>query len=163
MDETFDVVDDDDVVTGKATRKQAHTLGHIHRSVLFFIFDEQGRVYVNQRTENKEFYPGCWSLVFGGHVHAGESYGEAVAREAKEEAGVNAAPFFIASFKKRFDEKDKENVRVYGIRTDGILVVDATEIKQGSFMTWPELEEKMRKEEFLPETPVLLEYLKLVF
>jgi isopentenyl-diphosphate Delta-isomerase len=159
MEETFDVVDDDDTVIGTATRKQAHMLGHIHRSVLFFIFDGQGRVYVNQRAENKEFYPGYWSLVFGGHVDAGESYDEAVVREAKEEAGVDDAPFLIGSFKKRFDDVDRENVRVYGIRTAGRLTVDATEITQGKFMTRAELEEKMRREKFLPETPVLLNYL----
>jgi ADP-ribose pyrophosphatase YjhB (NUDIX family) len=42
-------------------------------------------VFVSQRTDDKEFYPGYWSIVFGGHVHAGESYEDAVLRELKED------------------------------------------------------------------------------
>ncbi|HEY3272841.1 MAG TPA: NUDIX domain-containing protein [Methanocella sp.] len=114
MDELFDIVSDDDGVVGRATRKEVHTKGHVHRSVLFFIFDREGRIFVNQRTDTKEFYPGYWSIVFGGHVAAGEDYPDTVVREAGEEAGVTSQPFFMASFKKRFDDLDRENVKVFG-------------------------------------------------
>jgi isopentenyl-diphosphate delta-isomerase len=160
MEETFDIVNDEDEVVGRATRKEAHTRGYIHRSVLFFLFDKDGRVFVSQRTENKDFYPGYWSIVFGGHVLMGESYEEAVARELKEEAGIEEIPIFIAAFKKRFDEEDKENVRVYAFVTGRELAVDPGEIKQGKFMTLAGLEEKMKKENFLPETGLLYEILK---
>ena len=49
MEELFDTVSDGDVVIGRATRKETHTLGHIHRSVLFFIFDTEGRPFVSQK------------------------------------------------------------------------------------------------------------------
>jgi isopentenyldiphosphate isomerase len=160
MDEFFDIVSDDDAVVGRATRKEVHAKGHIHRSVLFFIFDREGRVFVNQRTDDKEFYPGCWSIVFGGHVHAGEDYAEAVAREAEEEAGVTGQLFFMDSFRKRFDDRDRENVRVYGFVADREPVLDRTEIKQGAFLTVGELERKLGEENFLPETARLYEILK---
>ena len=159
MEELFDIVSDGDEVIGRATRKDAHTIGHIHRSVLFFIFDDEGRVFVSQRTDNKEFYPGYWSIVFGGHVHAGESYEDAVASELEEEAGIRAKPAVMGSFKKRFDEKDKENVRVYAIVTGRALAVDPREIKQGSFMTMAELEKKLKEDRFLPETALLYQIL----
>jgi isopentenyl-diphosphate delta-isomerase len=160
MEELFDIVSDGDEVVGRATRREAHTLGHIHRSVLFFIFDGEGRVFVSQRTDNKEFYPGYWSIVFGGHVHTGESYEDAVQRELEEEAGIRAEPALMGAFKKRFDEKDKENVRVYGLVAEQKLTVDPGEIRQGLFLTLRELEGKMRVEKFLPETGVLYEMLK---
>lgn len=160
MEELFDTVSDEDDVVGRATRKEAHTKGLIHRSVLFFIFDRESRVFVSQRTDNKEFYPGYWSIVFGGHVHAGESYEDAVMRELEEEAGIREKPSFMGAFKKRFDEKDKENVRVYGFVAKHELIVNPVEIKQGLFMTPRELEEKMRNEKFLPETGKLYEILK---
>jgi isopentenyldiphosphate isomerase len=160
MDEFFDVVTDDDEVVGRATRKEAHAKGYVHRSVLFFIFDREGRIFVNQRTDTKEFYPGYWSIVFGGHVHAGEDYPGTVRREAEEEAGVRSQPFFMASFKKRFDDLDRENVRVFGFVADNEPVLDHTEIKQGTFMTLEELERKMELEKFLPETSRLYEILK---
>lgn len=160
MDEMFDIVDDDDTVIGQASRREAHTKGHIHRSVLFFIFDPAGRVFVNQRTFNKEFYPGYWSIVFGGHVHAGETCEDTVVREAEEEAGVAGTPVPIASFRKRFDAADRENVRVYGFVASGDLRLDTGEIRQGMFMTVDELEQEMHRESFLPETPQLLKILK---
>lgn len=159
MEERFDTVDECDNVTGHATRREVHSKGHIHRSVLFFIFDMEGRLFVNQRTENKEFYPGYWSVVFGGHVHAGESYEDAVRRELKEEAGIEEEPKLLSSFKKRFDEKDRENVRVYAIVTEQRLIVDREEIRQGEFMTIEELRVMLKKEKFLPETQKLLDIL----
>jgi isopentenyldiphosphate isomerase len=160
MDELFDIVDDDDRVIGRASRKEAHTQGHIHRSVLFFIFDGAGRVFVNQRTYTKEFYPGHWSIVLGGHVHAGETYEDTVVREAEEEAGTVGTPFHMASFRKRFDASDRENVCVYGFVTDREPVLDPGEIIRGTFMTIDELEQKLMQEKFLPETSRLLEILK---
>ena len=160
MEELFDIVDENDAVIGRASRKEAHAVGHIHRSVLFFIFNGVGRIFVNRRSLNKEFYPGYWSIVFGGHVHAGESYEEAVARELKEEAGIEEEPYYLASFKKRFDDRDKENVHVFKITTDRPLTIDRDEIECGEFMARDELREKIRNERFLPETARLLEILE---
>ncbi|MCL4535944.1 MAG: NUDIX domain-containing protein [Bacteroidetes bacterium] len=159
-DELFDVVDEGDEVIGVATRRQVHIEGHIHRSVLFFLFDEQGRVFVNQRTAAKDFYPEHWSIVFGGHVHAGETYDQAVVREAKEEAGVESPPFFIDSFHKRFDREDRENVAVFGFVLGQEPELDPEEVQRGYFATLAELERKLRTGPFLPETGVLLPVLR---
>ena len=158
--ELFDVVNEEDKVIGQATRKEVHTNGDIHRSVFFYLFDKHGRVFVNQRTANKKFYPEYWSIVFGGHVHAGESYEDAVLREAKEEVGIEGEPIFITSIKKRFDKEDKENVSVYGFVTDQKPKLNLNEIKQGQFMTIKELEQKLKEEKFLPETDKLFQILK---
>ena len=161
MTEIFDVVDDDDNVIGKTTRKEVHTKNLIHRSVMFFIFDKEGRIFVSQRTKNKEFFREYWSVGLGGHVNTGETYDEAVVREAKEEANMDEKPFFMGSFKLRISNKsDNENARVYGFVTDKKLKFDPFEIKQGTFMTVEEMEEKIKKEKFLPETKDLLEILK---
>jgi isopentenyldiphosphate isomerase len=161
MTEIFDVVDDDDNVIGKTTRKEVHTKNLIHRSVMFFIFDKEGRIFVSQRTKNKEFFREYWSVGLGGHVNTGETYDEAVVREAKEEANMDEKPFFMGSFKLRIPNKsDNENARVYGFITDKKLKFDQYEIKQGSFMTIEEMEEKITKEKFLPETKDLLKILK---
>jgi len=161
MTEIFDVVDDDDKVIGKATRKEVHTKHLIHRSVMFFIFDKKGRIFVSQRTKNKEFFKEYWSIGLGGHLSTGETYDEAVVREAKEEANIDEKPFFMGSFKIRIQNKsDNENAKVYGFLTDKKLKFDPFEIKQGTFMTVEEMEEKIKKEKFLPETKDLLEILK---
>jgi isopentenyldiphosphate isomerase len=93
-------------------------------------------------------------------VHTGESYEDAVSRELEEEAGIRETPAFMGAFKKRFDEKDKENVRVYGFMAKQELTINPEEIKQGLFMAPGELEEKMRNEKFLPETGMVYNILK---
>jgi len=124
--------------------------------------DGGGRILVNRRSPNKEFFGGLWSIVLGGHIPAGESYDEAAAREACEEAGVESKPMRIGFFRKRLPE-ERENVAVYVFRTDSKLKLLPDEVAYGEFMSLKEAEKKMRREEFIPETaqllPILRDYL----
>jgi len=157
--EIYDVVDEDDNATGKATRKEIHDKKLIHRSVMFFIFDKKGRIFVTQRTNNKEFFKEYWSIVLGGHVNSGETYEEASIRECKEETGIDDKPIFMGFFKQRIPE-EKENVKVYAFYTDKFPKIDSFEIKQGKFIAMEEINELLKKEKFLPETKELLKILK---
>jgi len=159
MEEIFDIVDEEDNVIGKTTREEVHNKKLIHRSVMFFIFDKKRRVLVTQRTKTKDMFPEYWSVTLGGHVSSGETYEDAVAREAWEEAKVKEEPFFITSFKKRIPE-EKENSRIYGFITNQKPKLEKKELKQGKFMTLREIEEKIKEEKFLPETDFLLKTLK---
>ena len=159
MTEIYNVVDEDDKIIGKSTRKEIHKKKLIHRSVMFFIFDKKGRILVTQRTKNKEFYKEYWSIGLGGHVNTGETYDEAVVREVKEEANIDEKPFFMGSFKLRLPE-ECENVKVYGFITDKKPEFDPFEVKQGMFLNMEEMEEKIKKEKFLPETKDLLRILR---
>jgi 8-oxo-dGTP pyrophosphatase MutT (NUDIX family) len=47
-----------------------------------------GQVLLAHRHPSRRWYPDCWDLV-GGHVEAGELPHEAVARECREELGVD--------------------------------------------------------------------------
>ncbi len=157
--EFFDVVDENDNVIGKASREECHKRGLIHRSVMFFIFDDEDKVLVTKRTKTKDFFPGYWSIVLGGHVHVGESYDEAVVREMEEEAGLKAKPFFISSFKKRIPE-EKENVNVYGVVVKERISLNDEELEKGEFLGLEEIEEKLKNQDFLPETEILFSILK---
>lgn len=50
------------------------------------VADEQGRVYVQRRSPERELFPGCWDVV-GGHAEPGEGVAAALAREVREETG----------------------------------------------------------------------------
>ncbi len=163
MSEVFDVVDDDDRVVGQASRGECHGGRLTHRSVQFFIFDKAGRVLVNRRSKDKEFFGGLQSIVLGGHVGSGETPDDAVVREAEEEAGLKSKPFRMGYFRKRLPQ-ECENVTVYGFVADGEPKLLAEEIEAGWFMTVAEAEELVRKEKFIPETaellPILREYVR---
>lgn len=160
--ELFDKVDEEDKVIGRVTRGQAHMDGHIHRSVMWFLFDEHKGIFVNQRAaKGKDFHPSYWSIVLGGHVLAGQSYRQALIKEADEEAAVRGVqPFYLSSFKKRFDKRDRENVEVYGFILDREPQLDPKEFEQGGFCCFAELDGKMKKHLFLPETKILYNILE---
>jgi isopentenyldiphosphate isomerase len=153
--EELDVVDDGDRVLARASRSRVHDEYLIHRSVMVFVLNEDDSVFVNQRSALKQMYPGYWSIAFGGHVQAGETYDDAVAREVEEETGLRGHIFPITSFQKRTAD-ERENVRVYGVRAEEDLRLFAEEIEQGRFVTMAELNQMLGHFDFLPETPTLL-------
>ena len=156
--EMLDVVDDNDRVLMRASRRRVHDDYLVHRSVMFFLLDDDDRVYVNQRSATKDLYPGYWSVALGGHVLAGESYEEAVKRELEEETGLRSTPFFIKAFQKRTPD-ERENVKVYGVRTRQEPEPYPDEIEQGHFATMSEVNEMLGRFDFLPETPTLIQIL----
>lgn len=81
--ELCDVVDRDDKVIGATDKETAHTTGELHRVAAVFVFNRQGELYVQVHIRD-----GKWDHSVGGHVQKGESYGQAAAREAKEELGI---------------------------------------------------------------------------
>jgi len=161
--EYLDVVDEDDALVGKDTRENVHCKGLIHRTVMFFIFNLEDKVFVNQRAKDKEFFGGYHSIVLGGHVVSGQTYDEAVRREAYEEAKMTSEPFYMGSIKKRLAE-ESENVAVYGFKTEKEPHLDESEVIWGEFMDLNQLREYMRSHRFLPETkdllPILEKYYK---
>ena len=48
--------------------------------------DERGRVFAQRRSPTRRLFPGVWDIV-GGHIEAGESPTDALARELHEETG----------------------------------------------------------------------------
>ena len=157
-EELLDIVDEQDRVLSRAPRSRVLRDYHIHRAVMFFVFDEQGQVLVNQRSEQKELYPSHWSIAFGGHVLAGESYDDAVRREIREETGLDAPARLITSFQKRTAD-ERENVKVYAVTADREPVLFPDEIAQGRFVSVAEINEMISRFDFLPETPTLLKIL----
>jgi isopentenyl-diphosphate Delta-isomerase len=156
--EYLDVVDEDDRPQFRAAREKVHDEYHIHRSVMFFVFNQEGQVLVNQRSQQKSLYPGYWSIAFGGHVLAGESYDGAAEREIREETGLSARPSLITSFKKRTAD-ERENVKVYEVIADREPRLFPDEIEQGQFVTLAEIYHLLGRFDFLPETDTLLKIL----
>jgi isopentenyl-diphosphate Delta-isomerase len=159
MTEYFDVVDEQDNVIGRASRLDCHANNLLHRSVMFFIFDEAGRVLVNKRSQHKEFFGGLYSIVLGGHVSCGDTYDETVVREAKEEAEITSKPFRMGFFRKRLPQEG-ENVTVYGFVADRHPNLLKDEIEWGRFMSLEEAKLMISSEEFIPETAQLLPILE---
>jgi 16S rRNA (adenine1518-N6/adenine1519-N6)-dimethyltransferase len=81
-----DEVDIYDNPTGRRiTRDEAHGNYLPHRVSAIYVFDEQGRLYVQVHKKSG----GLLDNSVGGHVDAGETYAEAAKREGEEELGLH--------------------------------------------------------------------------
>lgn len=89
QDEPFDVVDEQDRVTGQATRGEVHAQNLRHRAVHVIIYNDKGELFLQKRSTAKDKFPGCWDSSCSGHVDAGEDYDRAARRELVEELGYH--------------------------------------------------------------------------
>ena len=87
--EQLDVLTEYGDYTGKtATRDECHAKGLWHRACSAFIIDIEGNVLLQLRSKDKKTDPLKWDAPVAGHIDAGEWGRETIARETKEELGV---------------------------------------------------------------------------
>lgn len=89
-DEMLSVVDEQDREIGGERRDVIHQRNLLHRAVHVFVFGQDGRVLLQQRSSRKDTFPLHWECV-GGHLSPSEKYADAAAREVQEELGVQVA------------------------------------------------------------------------
>ncbi len=103
MAEKIDVLDEYGIRTGEIlSRKEIHAQGKIHRAVHLYLFDKSNNLLLQRRSMDVDHYPGMFSISMTGHIDAGESSGQTVRRELKEELGLestNAEIDFLFSFR----------------------------------------------------------------
>ncbi|MFG2725769.1 isopentenyl-diphosphate Delta-isomerase [Streptomyces canus] len=86
----LELVDEHGVTIGTAEKLAAHQPpGQLHRAFSVFLFDEQGRLLLQQRALGKYHSPGVWSNTCCGHPYPGEAPFAAAARRTYEELGVS--------------------------------------------------------------------------
>ena len=81
--EYLDTYDEQGNFIGKQTRDFVHANGLWHKTVHCWLFDKEGNVYFQVRTDKDKAY-----TTSSGHVAAGETIKEAFGREIKEEIGL---------------------------------------------------------------------------
>lgn len=88
----LELVDESGNTTGTAEKLAAHQApGQLHRAFSVFLFDERGRLLLQQRALGKYHSPGVWSNSCCGHPYPGEPPFAAAARRVGEELGVAPA------------------------------------------------------------------------
>lgn len=136
MDEQFDIVDRFGRVIGQASRAECHrNPALIHQAVHVQVFDRNGRLFLQKRSQRKDVQPGKWDSSVGGHLKPGESPAQGAMRELAEELGVRGARLERAY--QYFWEADNETelVRTFVTQHEGPFTLQAEEIDEGRF--WP--------------------------
>ncbi|PIZ59321.1 hypothetical protein COY20_02005 [Candidatus Shapirobacteria bacterium CG_4_10_14_0_2_um_filter_40_12] len=83
-------VDKNDNLIGPVTREECHneTRKPWHRSTHAYLFDENGNLYLSQRSFSKDTAAGQWTVSAGGHVKFGTTPEATINKELEEELGV---------------------------------------------------------------------------
>lgn len=90
----LELVDEDGNTIGTAEKLSAHQApGQLHRAFSVFLFDDRGRLLLQQRALSKYHSPGVWSNTCCGHPYPDEPPFVAAARRTGEELG--AAPLLL--------------------------------------------------------------------
>lgn len=89
-DELLDIVNEHDQVIGQQLRSVIYAEKMTNfRVVNLFVQNKAGQLWIPRRTENKRVFPLCLDASMGGHVAAGETYGDALKRELIEELRID--------------------------------------------------------------------------
>lgn len=126
--ESVVVVDDHNVILGAVPRIEMRAQALCHRATYIFVFNSLGQLYVQQRAQSKDIYPGYYDPATGGVVTAGESYDQAARRELAEELGISnvvITPHFHFFF---HSSNCQVWGRVYSCYYDGPVSLQAEEV-----------------------------------
>lgn len=130
----LDVVDEEDRVTGVASRAEVHARRLLHRAVHILIHDGRGRLYLQRRAEHKDCAPGLWDTSAAGHVDHGERYEDAAPRELAEELGLRDVALLELARLPASAATGGEFVRVYLGCCDAEPRPDPGEIAEGRWL-----------------------------
>jgi isopentenyl-diphosphate delta-isomerase type 1 len=141
-DEIYDIVDENDHVTGQASRKHIHENKLLHRSVHTLVFNSRKELFLQKRALCKDENPGLWDTSSAGHVETGESYETCAHRELGEELSLKAT--LTASVKiSACQETYGEHVQVYTCITDDAIKINPDEITEGAFFSLTQIRKEI--------------------
>ncbi|MET9459281.1 isopentenyl-diphosphate Delta-isomerase [Streptomyces canus] len=151
----LELVDEHGVTIGTAEKLAAHQPpGQLHRAFSVFLFDERGRLLLQQRALGKYHSPGVWSNTCCGHPYPGEAPFAAAARRTYEELGVSPSLLAEAGTV-RYNHPDPDSGLVeqeYNHLFVGMvqspLAPDPEEVGATAFVTPDELAERHAKDAF---------------
>ncbi|MET9153557.1 isopentenyl-diphosphate Delta-isomerase [Streptomyces griseoflavus] len=151
----LELVDEDGVTTGTAEKLAAHQPpGRLHRAFSVFLFDEHGRLLLQQRALGKYHSPGVWSNTCCGHPYPGEAPFAAAARRTFEELGVSPSLLAEAGTV-RYNHPDpasglveQEYNHLFVGMVQSPLRPDPEEVASTAFVTPDELAERHAKDTY---------------
>jgi isopentenyldiphosphate isomerase len=155
-DEIVAIVDERNNVVGTATRREMRAKRLPHRSTYILVFNSQGQLYVQKRTQTKDLFPGYYDPAAGGVVLAGESYAECAKRELEEELGIRDVPLtwhFVFFFS---DKQTRVWGGLFSCVYDGKIVLQQEEIESGAFLSINDILQRAETEPFTPDGMVAL-------
>lgn len=162
MEDLLILVDENDNEIGSMNKLAVHESGVLHRAFSVFIFNQNGEILLQQRSDEKYHSAGLWSNTCCSHPLKGESVNEAVSRRLKEEMGMECTTQFQFSFiyKAALENglTEHELDHVYFGESDALPVPDPNEVKD-----WQYIHPEKLKEDIISDPHKYSAWLKICF
>jgi isopentenyl-diphosphate delta-isomerase len=145
------LVNDENQPIGSAPKGSVHhSHTPLHRAFSCFVFDQGGRVLMQQRAHHKQTWPGVWSNSCCGHPLPGEEMDAAVRRRLHHELALRSVNPRLAlpSYRYRAEYQgvvEHEICPVWLVETEQEPAANADEVAQLRWLEWPELVDGVRQ------------------
>lgn len=157
--ELLAVVDENDQIIDTLPRNEIHASGLRHRAVHILIFNQQGHLFLQKRSMNKDLNKGLWDTSAAGHVDADEDYLPSAIREADEELGIDIENTIQSLFKlSPTKQLGMEFIQVYQCIHDGPFTLNTEEIDEGGWYLVADISKRIANDD-----PSLTETFKVIW
>lgn len=152
-DEIVDMVNEKDEVIGKSTKGEVNSNPNvIHREVAVLIYNNEGKILIQQRSKNKRTNPLMWIISVAGHVKSGQTYDEAAHMELKEELGFDTELKLYEKQLFRLSNETQFTCSYLGkVPEDAQIKFDSNETEAVRFVNESELDEMLKAGEEVEE------------
>jgi isopentenyl-diphosphate Delta-isomerase len=139
----------------------------LHRAFSAYLFDDDGRLLVTRRAEQKATFPGMWTNTVCGHPGPGEADADAIARRARYELGLGVADLrpAVPSYRYRAEFRgvvENEICPVYLGRFTGTPAPDPTEVGEWDLVDWPTFRDRQETQQHDDWSPWCREQARLI-
>ena len=147
-DETLILVDESDRVVGYLSKGACHDdEGVLHRAFSLFVFNREGELLLQKRSEGKRLWPLFWSNTCCSHPREGETMDEAVDRRLHQELKMTSDLQFLFKFQYQASYEDigseNEICWVYVGVTDDTAEPNPNEISDLRWVSPAKLDDEM--------------------
>jgi len=147
MEEKVVLVNPNDDVLGVMEKMQAHQNGLLHRAFSVFLFNQEGKMLLQQRSATKYHSPDKWTNACCSHPRENETYLDGAKRRIHEELGINCELeekfHFIYKADVGQDLWEHELDHVFIGTYNGEYLLNPDEVSAIRFVTMEELDEEI--------------------
>ena len=144
------LVNEQDEALGAMEKMEAHRTASLHRAFSVFVFDDRGRLLLQQRAEGKYHSGGLWTNTCCGHPRPGEEIGAAAKRRLNEEMNIliDMEPRFRFLYRAALDNElhEHELDHVFFARFSGIPRPDPSEVMAWRYVPVAEVDEELTRD-----------------
>jgi isopentenyl-diphosphate delta-isomerase len=141
------LVNEYDQPVGSMEKMEAHEKGVLHRAFSVFIFNQEGKMLLQQRAAGKYHSAELWTNACCSHPMPGEETLDAVNRRLTEELGISVPvnKVFDFIYKSEFDNglTEHEFDHVFAGVFDGPVLFNADEVKEVRFSEMETIRESL--------------------